>query len=127
MTPGEKCFRCPSPARAIVGNHFCCSRCGMAEQRRIQLARVQFSFGNELKDGAYVRIIYKVGPRYPEAKRYGRIVESVLKMGPDDYEVGMTGHGPYVVFRIRLEDGTFETQHPEHLVLTAAPQLKAVS
>jgi len=120
------CEVCKSPAAALVSDRFMCEPCGYDKQRALVLRRMAFLYGEELKDGAYVRIIYRVGPRYEDARRYGRIIETQLFMGLELYLVGMPGHGPRGAFLVRLESGEIESHYPEHLAIITGPKLKAI-
>ena len=126
MLNAPKCHFCPTQAIAVVSDRTTCEACGLAEQKRLALQRVHCVYGHELRDGAHVRITYRTAPAFTEAEYCGRIIETCLRMGGVEYKIGMHGHGPYINFRVRLDNGTFELFHPQHLVVCQPPRLKLV-
>ena len=97
-----------------------CEPCAIAKRTAILAGRTEFQHG--VKIGDYVGIRYVIDAE----RRYGRIV-SVVAMN------GMRGWSPsdkfgncFAKLRIRMGDGSFRDEHPEHVFVARAPQLKAV-
>lgn len=64
----------------------------------------------EFKVGQCVGICYKL----QDNERYGRIVELKVKYPPNHKFNHLAM--PYGVFVVRMEDGSYREEHPEHLV-----------
>ena len=119
-----KCKLCEAAAVSMVGDDSLCGPHDIEKQTRLVKRRLEWLYGPGLDAGVHVKISYRVGPRYGDAQKYGRILEIALLVGTDPYQPGMLN--PRGAFRVRLNDGAVETHYPEHLLIVPSPKPKLI-
>ncbi len=104
------CEICTKQAQGwMIDDAYRCEPCAIAHKAQI-FAR-SIAFEQRLVVGDYVGVRYVTQP----AKRYGRILAVVVKNGKEAWTPGQRHGNCYGMFRLRMEDGSFREEHPEHL------------